>query len=155
MGPTPFHRLALVVLPPLFLTVYLLASFPRPPTVPIIHASLAHLPSSSPSWDVYPEDFYSGGAYANLPLGRARTLPICTRVQMLTQYLTQVRYWLIGPEDGRRVRILVRSNITYLSRLLDCSDTWTFDSGHRLERHSACTRLTRIPCTSVWCVVVF
>ncbi|KAG1737359.1 Alpha/Beta hydrolase protein [Suillus occidentalis] len=64
MGPTPFHRLALVVLPPLFLTVYLLASFPRPPTVPIIHASLAHLPSST--------DFYSGGAYANLPLGRDR-----------------------------------------------------------------------------------
>lgn len=87
MGPTPFHRLALVVLPPLFLTVYLLASFPRPPTVPIIHASLAHLPSSSPSWDVYPEDFYSGGAYANLPLGR-------------------VRYWLIGPEDGRRIVLI-------------------------------------------------
>ncbi|KIK34869.1 hypothetical protein CY34DRAFT_812597 [Suillus luteus UH-Slu-Lm8-n1] len=87
MGPTPFHRLALVVLPPLFLTVYLLASFPRPPTVPIIHASLAHLPSSSPSWDVYPEDFYSDGAYANLPLGR-------------------VRYWLIGPEDGRRIVLI-------------------------------------------------
>lgn len=87
MGQTPFHRLALVILPPLFLTVYLLASFPRPPTVPIIHASLAHLPSSSPSWDVYPEDFYSGGAYANLPLGR-------------------VRYWLIGPEDGRRIVLI-------------------------------------------------
>lgn len=86
MGSTPFFRLALV-LPPLFLTVYLLASFPRPPTVPIIHPSLAHLPSSSPSWDVYPEDFYSGGAYANLPLGR-------------------VRYWLIGPEDGRRVVLI-------------------------------------------------
>ncbi|KAG2361606.1 Alpha/Beta hydrolase protein [Suillus spraguei] len=86
MGSTPFHRLALV-LPPLFLTVYLLASFPRPPTVPIIHTSLAHLPSSSPSWDVYPEDLYSGGAYVNLPLGR-------------------VRYWLIGPEDGRRIVLI-------------------------------------------------
>lgn len=86
MGSTPFHRLALV-LPPLFLTVYLLASFPRPPTVPIIHTSLAQLPSSSPSWHVYPEDLYSGGAYANLPLGR-------------------VRYWLIGPEDGRRIVLI-------------------------------------------------
>lgn len=86
MGSTPFNRLALV-LPPLFLTVYLLASFPRPPTVPIIHTSLAHLPSSSPSWDVYPEDLYSGGAYVNLPLGR-------------------VRYWLIGPEDGRRIVLI-------------------------------------------------
>ncbi|KAG2132200.1 Alpha/Beta hydrolase protein [Suillus cothurnatus] len=86
MGSTPFYRLALV-LPPLLFTVYLLASFPRPPTVPIIHTSLAYLPSSSPSWNVYPEDLYSGGAYANLPLGR-------------------VRYWLIGPEDGRRIVLI-------------------------------------------------
>ncbi|KAG1743636.1 Alpha/Beta hydrolase protein [Suillus paluster] len=89
MSSTSFHRLtrSLLVLPPLFLTVYLLASFPRPPTAPIVHTSLAHLPSSSPSWNVYPEDFYTGGAYANLPLGR-------------------VRYWLIGPEDGRRVVLI-------------------------------------------------
>ncbi|KAG0695983.1 Alpha/Beta hydrolase protein [Suillus ampliporus] len=75
MSSTSFHRLtlSLLVLPPLFLTLYLLASFPRPPTVPIIHTSLAHLPTSSPSWNVYPEDFYTGGAYANLPLGRACT----------------------------------------------------------------------------------
>ncbi|KAG1811629.1 Alpha/Beta hydrolase protein [Suillus variegatus] len=86
MRLTPFHHLALVI-PPLFLTVYLLANFPRPPTLPIIHTSLAHLPSSSPSWKVYPEDLYSGGAYANLPLGR-------------------VRYWLIGPEDGQRIVLI-------------------------------------------------
>jgi hypothetical protein len=86
MGSTPFYRLALV-LPPLLFTVYLLASFPRPPTVPIIHTSLAYLPSSSPSWNVYPEDLYSGGAYANLPLGRARTLLIRTRVLVLTSIL--------------------------------------------------------------------
>ncbi|KAG2130173.1 Alpha/Beta hydrolase protein [Suillus bovinus] len=76
MGSTPFHRLALVI-PPLFLTIYLLASFPRPPTLPIIHTSLAHLPSSSPSCNVYPEDLW-----------------------------WPVRYWLIGPEDGRRVVLI-------------------------------------------------
>ncbi|KAG2055092.1 alpha/beta-hydrolase [Suillus hirtellus] len=86
MRLTPFYHLALVI-PPLFLTVYLLANFPRPPTLPIIHTSLAHLPSSSPSWKVYPEDLYSGGSYANLPLGR-------------------VRYWLIGPEDGQRIVLI-------------------------------------------------
>lgn len=114
MRLTPFHHLALVI-PPLFLTVYLLANFPRPPTLPIIHTSLAHLPSSSPSWKVYPEDLYSGGAYANLPLGRVRTLLKRSRVLVLTQYITQVRYWLIGPEDGQRVRFFVCASIMYLS----------------------------------------
>ncbi|KAJ8591238.1 alpha beta-hydrolase [Rhizopogon salebrosus TDB-379] len=90
MSSNPFHRLnfSLIILPSLFLTAaYLYASFPRSPTAPIIHTSLAHLPSSSPSWNIYPEDFYSGGAYANFPLGR-------------------VRYWLIGPENGRRVVLI-------------------------------------------------
>ncbi|KAG1776489.1 hypothetical protein EV702DRAFT_971356, partial [Suillus placidus] len=68
-------------------SVYLLASFPRPPTVPIIHTSLAHLLSSSLLWNVYPEDLYSRGAYTNLPLG-------------------QVWYWLIGPEDGRHIVLI-------------------------------------------------
>ncbi|OAX37452.1 alpha/beta-hydrolase [Rhizopogon vinicolor AM-OR11-026] len=94
MSSNPFHRIniSLVILPSLFLTAYyLFASFPRSPIPPIIHTSLAHLPSSSPSWNIYPENFYNGGAYVNLPLGRARIL---------------VRYWLIGPENGRRVVLI-------------------------------------------------
>jgi hypothetical protein len=45
----------------------------------------SHLSSHSSHWDIYPEDFYPGGAYVNLPAGRTR-------------------YWLFGPEDGKRVR---------------------------------------------------
>ncbi|KIJ69727.1 hypothetical protein HYDPIDRAFT_164024 [Hydnomerulius pinastri MD-312] len=83
---SPLRRLvlSLLVLPPLFLTAYLITSFPHPPSPPVIHSSLSSLPSSCSSWSVYPEDYYDGGAYATLPHG-------------------QVRYWLIGPENGRKV----------------------------------------------------
>ncbi|ESK84499.1 alpha beta hydrolase [Moniliophthora roreri MCA 2997] len=82
----PFHCLtyALLILPPLLLTGYLLASFPHPPEPLQIHESLASLPSESRSWTIYPEDFYEGGNYVSLPFGR-------------------MRYWLFGPEDGIRI----------------------------------------------------
>ncbi|KAF9226936.1 alpha/beta-hydrolase [Gyrodon lividus] len=86
---TPLHRviLSLLVLPPLFLTVYLITGFPHPPSPPVIHTSLSGLPSSHSSWSVYPEDFYDGGAYVTLPRGRTR-------------------YWLIGPENGQKVVLI-------------------------------------------------
>jgi len=68
------HRINIFIVLSGLLTAYLFASFPRSPSAPVIHNSLAHLPSSSPSWNIYPEDFYTGGAYANFPLGRARIL---------------------------------------------------------------------------------
>jgi hypothetical protein len=48
--------------------------------------SLAALGPASPHWAVYPEDFFPGGAYVELPHGRTR-------------------YWVLGPEDGKRVRV--------------------------------------------------
>ncbi|KAG9317931.1 Alpha/Beta hydrolase protein [Chiua virens] len=79
--------LSLLALPPLFLTVYILAAFPSPPNPTVIHPSLASLPSSCASWLVYPEDYYHGGSYALLPRGRTR-------------------YWLIGPKQGPRVVLI-------------------------------------------------
>jgi len=73
----------LLAIPPLFLAVY----FPNPPTKPIIHSSLAALPYSSPSWSIYPEDFYQGGDYAVFPHG-------------------STRYWLIGPSNGPRIVLI-------------------------------------------------
>ncbi|KAK7038729.1 hypothetical protein VNI00_010614 [Paramarasmius palmivorus] len=86
---SPFHCLTytLLILPPLLLTGYLLASFPHPPESLQIHSSLACLPSESRSWSIYPEDFYEGGSYVNLPFGR-------------------VRYWLFGPEDGIKIVLI-------------------------------------------------
>ncbi|KAK0443949.1 Alpha/Beta hydrolase protein [Desarmillaria tabescens] len=49
-----------------------------------IHPSLATV---SQAWEVYPEDFYPGGSYAELPFGRTR-------------------YWLLGPEMGRKLVLI-------------------------------------------------
>lgn len=81
---SPFVRqlvLSLLALPPLFLTVYILAGFPYPPNPPVIHSSLASLPPSCPSWSVYPEDYYQGGSYVMLPHGRVshRSPPLTVR----------------------------------------------------------------------------
>ncbi|KIK96094.1 hypothetical protein PAXRUDRAFT_826326 [Paxillus rubicundulus Ve08.2h10] len=83
------HRvvLSLLVLPPLFLTAYIITGFPYPPSPPVIHTSLSSLPSSCFSWSVYPEDYYDGGAYVTLPHGRTR-------------------YWVIGPENGQKVVLI-------------------------------------------------
>jgi hypothetical protein len=52
-------------------------------------SSFATASKTSPHWGIYPEDFYPGGAYVDLPHGRTR-------------------YWLLGPEDGTRVRVVLR-----------------------------------------------
>jgi hypothetical protein len=66
--------------------MYLLAAFPNPPETLNIYPSLASLPLSAKSWQIYPEDFFEGGAYVEFPYGR-------------------MRYWLIGPEKGKKVRL--------------------------------------------------
>ncbi|KIM38718.1 hypothetical protein M413DRAFT_75699 [Hebeloma cylindrosporum] len=87
VATSPFQclTLTLLILPPLLLTTYFMAVFPSPPAPVSIHPSLASLPPTSKSWSIYPEDFYPGGGYATFPNGR-------------------VRYWLVGPEKGKRAR---------------------------------------------------
>ncbi|KAF5333580.1 hypothetical protein D9611_002839 [Ephemerocybe angulata] len=89
MARSPVHCMSLTVLVlPLVLAVaYLLAAFPSPPAPITVHQSLASLPQTSRSWTIYPEDFYPGGAYAELPYGK-------------------VRYWLMGPEKGRKIVLI-------------------------------------------------
>lgn len=79
--------LAMLIIPPLLLVLYFLAVFPAPPTPMTVHQSLASLPSDSRSWSIYPEDFYPGGAYADLPYGK-----VCIRLwtslgYVLTKFL--------------------------------------------------------------------
>lgn len=83
---TPFQCFTLLLLigPPLLLTAYFLAAFPSPPAPILVHDSLSSLPPTAKSWEIYPEDIYPGGAYVELPYGK-------------------VRYWLLGPETGRKV----------------------------------------------------
>ncbi|KAF8916908.1 Alpha/Beta hydrolase protein [Mucidula mucida] len=89
MPPHPIHCLAytLLIVPPLLLTIYLLAAFPSPPDSLYLHPSLASLPKTCKSWDIYPEDYYPGGAYVDFPYGR-------------------VRYWLMGPETGAKIVLI-------------------------------------------------
>lgn len=42
-------------------------------------------PEKKQALSIYPEDFYDGGRYLYLPLGR-------------------VRYWIVGPDGGKKVR---------------------------------------------------
>jgi hypothetical protein len=72
MVSNPFQclTLSLLILPPLLLTTYFFANFPHPPEPPPLHPSLASLPSSSESWNIYPENFYEGGDYVTFPYGR-------------------------------------------------------------------------------------
>jgi pimeloyl-ACP methyl ester carboxylesterase len=64
-----------------------MAAFPPPPGTVYIHPSLECLPATSKSWTIYPEDFYPGGGYATFPNGK-------------------VRYWLLGPENGKKVVLI-------------------------------------------------
>ncbi|KAF9044239.1 Alpha/Beta hydrolase protein [Panaeolus papilionaceus] len=89
VSTSPYHclTLSLLLLPPLLFTTYFLSAFPKPPEQLFLHPSLASLPPDARSWSIYPEDFYSGGAYAEFPSGR-------------------VRYWLLGPETGKKIVLI-------------------------------------------------
>ncbi|PBK63462.1 alpha/beta-hydrolase [Armillaria solidipes] len=89
MVPHPWHCLtySLLILPPLLLTTYLFAAFPSPPSSVYLYPSLSSLPQECRSWKIYSEDYYSGGAYVDFPYGR-------------------VRYWLLGPETGRKIVLI-------------------------------------------------
>ena len=53
-----------------------------------IHKGLASVPFGplqERAHEIYPEDIHGEGLYVNLPYGR-------------------VRYWLLGPVDGKKVR---------------------------------------------------
>ncbi|KAF8160081.1 Alpha/Beta hydrolase protein [Pholiota molesta] len=89
VATTPYQclTLSLLILPPLLLTTYFMAIFPNPPAPVFVHPSLASMPLQSKSWSIYPEEFYPGGGYASFPNGR-------------------VRYWLLGPERGKKVVLI-------------------------------------------------
>lgn len=75
---TPLHcfTYSLLVLPPLLLASYFLVAFPSSPEALYRYPSLASLPTDCRSWKVYPENFYDGGAYADLPHGRVCLNPL-------------------------------------------------------------------------------
>ncbi|KAI0076964.1 alpha/beta-hydrolase [Panus rudis PR-1116 ss-1] len=79
--------LALLILPAITLFVYFLTVFPHTPDSLVIHESLSSLSKDSRSWQIYPDDFFQGGAYVTFPYGK-------------------VRYWLLGPEKGKKIVLI-------------------------------------------------
>ncbi|KAI0775860.1 alpha/beta-hydrolase [Trametes elegans] len=87
MPPSSTLQWLLLVGPAVVILAYFYTVFPHSPDTLYVHPSLATLPKSSPTWSIYPDDFYEGGAYVKFPYGT-------------------VRYWLLGPEDGKRVVLI-------------------------------------------------
>ncbi|TFK33183.1 Alpha/Beta hydrolase protein [Crucibulum laeve] len=90
MPPTrPLHclTLSLLLLPPLLLFSYLFTSFPALPNPVHIHHSLASLPKSAKTWEIYGEEYFEGGGYVKGVWGRTR-------------------YWLLGPPHGKKVVLI-------------------------------------------------
>ncbi|KAI0741855.1 alpha/beta-hydrolase [Daedaleopsis nitida] len=84
---SPTIQCSLLAAPAVLVLASRLIAYTPAPHAPRIHSSLATLPKSSRSWSLYPDTYYEGGAYARLPYG-------------------SVRYWLIGPEGGKRVVLI-------------------------------------------------
>ena len=64
MAPPPsLLQWFLLALPAAVLLAYFLTAFPLATTAPPVFPSLAALPRDSPSWNIYPESYYDGGAY--------------------------------------------------------------------------------------------
>src|SRR6266403_382334 len=100
-----YHCLtSLLLISSLILLSYFFAQFPHAPPGYSVLPSLASLGPETKAKDVYPEDYYSGGAYVSLPFGNVR--PYCFLSLFQYRYprcASQVRYWLFGPESGKKV----------------------------------------------------
>ena len=148
--PAAFLRLvgySLFPIPLLLLLIYLATQFPRPQESLHIHPSLASVPRSNRVWEIYNEDYFPGGGYAVLPYGRV-SLQLDLPVPYPYVY-DQVRYWLMGPEDGEKAScpITLRSfSHTIPSGRLD---TWITPSRHYLEERCSAVGLSWISCSIV------
>ncbi|KAJ7021869.1 Alpha/Beta hydrolase protein [Mycena alexandri] len=91
MSPSASRCLAylLLIVPPLVISFYLLASFPTPPSPLSVPAypGLASLPPESRAREIYPENWLEEGGYVDLPMGRTR-------------------YWLRGPKSGKKIVLI-------------------------------------------------
>jgi hypothetical protein len=66
---------SLLLISSLIVLSYFFAQFPHAPQKYSVHPSLASLGSETKAKDVYPEDYYSGGAYVSLPFGKVCLYP--------------------------------------------------------------------------------
>ncbi|KAH9983030.1 alpha/beta-hydrolase [Russula compacta] len=87
MYPSQCLTSSVLLISSLILVSYFFAQFPHAPQGYSVHPSLASLGQETKAKVIYPEDYYSGGAYVSLPFGN-------------------VRYWLLGPEAGKKIVLI-------------------------------------------------
>lgn len=141
---SPCHclSLAMLVIPPLLLVGYFLAAFPGPPTPMTVHQSLASLPSDSRSWSIYPEDFYPGGAYADLPYGKV-CIRLCASLVLILTNCMWCRHGTgcLDQRRGRRYAISLPNILVaiYKCSCIDRPHSWAIDPWHYLEGCCSCS----------------
>ncbi|CAK5276984.1 unnamed protein product [Mycena citricolor] len=85
---TRFLTYLLLLVPPLIVSLYLLTSFPTPPSRrPAVHPGLSSLAVDTRARRIYTEDWLEEGGWADLPLGRTR-------------------YWFVGPKNGKKLVLI-------------------------------------------------
>ncbi|SRR6266404_2656880 len=76
-NPYQCISLSFFLITSLVLLSYFLSQFPHAPQGYSVHPSLASLGPETKAMDIYPEEYYPGGAYVSLPFGNVRVhLPI-------------------------------------------------------------------------------
>ena len=76
MPPSSAFQWFLLVGPAVVVLAYFVTIFPHTPNELYIHPSLATLDKSTPSWSIYPDNYYEGGAYVKFPQGSVS--PVCS-----------------------------------------------------------------------------
>lgn len=117
-----------------------------------VHQSLASLPSDSRSWSIYPEDFYPGGAYADLPYGKvckqAVHISDISPVKSHLVYIDAVlAAWTKGWEEGHYKPYSVFSLQEFSAdrcAFIDRPHSRAIDTRHHLERCRPCSRIEQL-----------
>lgn len=144
--------LSLLALPPLFLTIYIIAGFPYPPHPSVIHSSLASLPPSCPSWSVYPEDYYQGGSYVTLPHGRVSLRSPISHYSNATHISTDkiLAHWPNRRPAGSSSFHFPLYPPFLQPYLSGRPHPWPLNPGHCLEGRRASPRFPRFPGPPLW-----
>lgn len=91
-----FITLTLLILPTLTIVLYFLTVFPHNPDSIIIHPSLSTLSKDTRSWQIYPSDFFEGGAYVTFPYGRVSdfdNLPV-SPIKLIVSFRCDTGCWV-------------------------------------------------------------
>lgn len=149
-----FITLTLLILPAVTIILYFLTVFPHNPDSIIIHPSLSSLSKDTRSWQIYPADFFEGGAYATFPYGRVSR--IVNRLH--ARFINRSYRWDTGssahPMATRYTSVLlVYWQLT--NTCVGCPNSRPFRSKYYLARHRTTINCKGFPGATLWRVSPF